>query len=240
MLRTILLVAMLAAIVALSAATPPAAIAQDAPPKPVYLAVGDSLTRGLYATDGRGWAYMVADALPGYALEVVGAPGVDNAIDFLPAELFDHAPQLVTIEVGINNINYIDGGMDDATFLARYVAMLSILKNANTPRVVACTVPWTGEGPGSEYEARALRFNAIINFAVPMFGYTVADCWGATVGHNEYLSSIDGFHPNDAGHRAIADTVLRAILPLHGCACEIDNRGEPALCPRHYLPLISR
>jgi len=56
--------------------------------------------------EGHGWAYMVADALPGYALEVVPAPGIDNAIDFLPAELADHAPQLVTIEVGINNINY--------------------------------------------------------------------------------------------------------------------------------------
>lgn len=216
--RTILLAVMLTAVVV---AMP--AAAQDAAPKPVYLAVGDSLTRGLYASEGHGWAYMVADALPGYTLEVVPAPGIDNAIDFLPAELADHAPQLVTIEVGINNINYTDGGMPVATFLARYVAMLSILKDANTPRVVACTVPWTAEVPGSIQYERALQFNAVINFAVPMFGYEVADCWGATVERWDYLSPIDKFHPNDAGHRAIADAALRAILP-----------------PVHFLPAVSR
>jgi len=218
MLRTILLTVVFATIVS---AAP--AIAQDAQPKPVYLAVGDSLTAGLYATNGRGWAYMVADALPQYQLEVVRVAGVNNAVDFLPAELADHTPQLVTIEVGINNINYIDGGMDDATFLANYVMLLSMLRDANTPRVVACTVPWTGEGPGTDYEARALHFNTIINFAVPMFGYTVADCWGATLGNYEYISHIDGFHPNDAGHRAIADAALRAILP-----------------PVHWVPYVSR
>lgn len=209
MRRIILLAAFVALLLSIAA---PAA-AQDAPPKPVYLAVGDSLTRGLYASDGHGWAYMVADALPGYALEVVPAPGVDNAIDFLPAELADHTPQLVTIEVGINNINYTDGGMPVATFLARYVKMLSILKDAGAPRVVACTVPWTAEVPGSLQYERALQFNAVINFAVPAFGYEVADCWGATVERWDYLSPIDKFHPNDAGHRAIADAALRAILP---------------------------
>ena len=234
MLRTIAI----AALFAIAPFTP--AVAQDAPPpKPVYLAVGDSLTAGLYATDGHGWAYMVADALPGYQLEVVRAPGVDNAIDFLPDALATYNPELVTIEVGINNINYIDGGMDDATFLARYVTLLSMLHDAGTPNVIACTVPWTGAGRGTEYEARALQFNRIINFAVPMFGFTVADCWGATFGRYDYLSHIDGFHPNDAGHRAIADAVLRVALPLM-CKCEVDDRPEPATCTQHYLPLINR
>ncbi len=209
MLRTALL-AMFAAVLL----SPRPAVAQDAaPPKPVYLAVGDSLTGGLYATNGHGWAYMVADALPGYRLQVVGATGVDDAIDALPAALAAHNPQLVTIEVGINNLGQ---KMDSPTFLTRYVAMLSILRSANTPRVVACTVPWTTEEPGSEVEAVAMRYNAAINFAVPAFGYQVADCWGATVGRYDYLSSIDGFHPNDAGHRAIADAVLRVVIrPVH-------------------------
>lgn len=237
MLRTAMLAVVFAAIVAAAQFSPTPATAQTVPPKPVYLAVGDSLTGGLYATNGHGWAYMVADALPQYQLQIVGATGVDNAIDALPAALAAHNPQLVTIEVGINNLGQ---KMDSATFLARYVTMLSILKSAHAPRVVACTVPWTTEAPGSEVEAVALRYNAAINFVVPAFGYEVADCWGATVGRYDYLSSIDGFHPNDAGHRAIADTVLRVLLPLRGCACEVNDSLEPALCPKHYLPLISR
>jgi len=29
-------------------------------------------------------------------------------------------------------------------------------------------------------------------------------------------------------------------IPPRGCACEVDDRPEPALCPKHYLPFISR
>lgn len=233
MLRTILF----AALFAVAPFTPAVAAIPEDPPVPVYLAVGDSLTQGVYATNGRGWVYMVADALPGYQLEVVRAPGIDNAVDFLPDALAKYNPELVTIEVGINNVNYINGGIDGATFLARYVEMLTVLKEANTPRVVACTLPWTGWKPGSEAYARAMQFNSIISFTVPMFGYTVADCWGATFGHDEYISHIDWFHPNDAGHRAIADAVLDVALPLT-CTCEVDYR--PAACTQHYLPLVNR
>ena len=32
----------------------------------------------------------------------------------------------------------------------------------------------------------------------------------------------------------------QTVPPAKGCACEIDDRPEPALCPRHHLPFISR
>lgn len=223
MLRTILLVAMLAAIVALSAATPPVAIAQDATPKPVYLAVGDSLTVGLYAADSHGFAYMVADALPGYTLEVaaVTGDGIDNTLRQLPVELADHTPELVTVEVGINNLLTTTGPV----FAARYNTLLEMLRDAGVETVVACTVPWTGQSAEWGTYARALEFNDAIVRAAQAFGYTPADCWGATVGHTEYLSERDHFHPNDAGHRAIAGAVLTALGVPH---------------PVHYLPDVRR
>jgi acyl-CoA thioesterase I len=199
--------------IALSLASRPQyAAAQTIPPaqaKPVYLAIGDSLTDGLYATNSHGWAYMVADALPQYRLVTVHAAGIDNAIASLPAALAQNRPQLVTVEVGINNIS---GGMDKVTYLARYVALMRILHDGGYSNVVVCTVPWTANRPGSPEEARALEFNEVINFVAPTFGYKVADCWGATFRHWAHLS-FDGFHPADAGHRTIADAVLRAILP---------------------------
>ena len=233
MLRTILLAALFAVLV-----TAPA-IAQDAPgtvpPRPVYLAVGDSLTVGLYAADNRGFAYMVADALSGYRLEVaaVTGDGIDNTLRQLPVELADHAPHLVTVEVGINNLLT----MPAPAFAARYIALLQMLQDANVGTVVTCTVPWTGQPADWGTYARALEFNAAIVRAARAFGYTPADCWGATVGHAEYLSERDGFHPNSAGHRAIAGAILDA---LQWCVCEAIDWPEPAPCPRHFLPYINR
>ena len=203
-----------AAVVMLSTFAAPAATAQTVPPKPVYLAVGDSLTVGLYAADNRGFAYMVADALPQYRLEIaaVTGDGIDNTIAQLPIELAEHHPQLVTVEVGINNL----GNMSKPTFLRKYVKLLHLLRDNGYHDVIACTVPWTGQGTDTDAYARALEFNQVISSVTPSLGYTVADCWGATVGHYEYLSAIDGFHPNRDGHRAIADAILRAILrPVH-------------------------
>jgi len=224
MLRTALLAAVFAAIVALSTIAPTQnATAQTVPPRPVYLAVGDSLTVGLYAADGHGFAYMVADALPGYTLEVaaVTGAGIDNTLQQLPVELADHTPALVTVEVGINNLMNTSG----PTFAARYITLLQMLQDAGVQTVVACTVPWTGQPADWGTYARALEFNDAIVRAAQAYGYTPADCWGATVGHSEYLSSNDGFHPNSAGHRAIAGAVLTALRVSH---------------PVHYLPDVRR
>lgn len=188
---------------------PPAATAQTVPPKPVYLAVGDSLTVGLYAADNRGFAYMVADALPDYSLEIaaITGAGIDNTLRQLPVELADHTPALVTVEVGINNL----GGMNASTFQVRYIQLLQMLNDAHVQTVIACTVPWTGQAVDTIPYARAVEYNTAIVRTATAYGYTPADCWGATVGHYEYLSSNDGFHPNDAGHRAIAAAVLDAL-----------------------------
>lgn len=224
MIRTIISFALL--LVAAQFAPFIDATAQTIPPKPVYLAVGDSLTVGLYAasdTPGawHGFARMVADALPQYdlAIAAVTGDGIDNTIKQLPLELAEHRPAFVTVEVGINNL----GNMDKATFASRYVRLLRILRDDGYTSGTVCTVPWTGQGTDTAAYARALEFNDAISAIAPTFGYTVADCWGATVGHYEYLSSIDGFHPNQDGHRAIADAILRAVIR-----------------PVHWLPAISR
>lgn len=199
-------------------AAPLLAVAQDAPgtvpPKPVYLAVGDSLTVGLYAAENRGFAVMVAESMPQYRLEIAAVigDGIDNTTAQLPVELAEHNPAFVTVEVGINNL----GNMNKSMFLRKYVKLLHILRDSGYVNVVSCTLPWTGQAPEWGTYARALEFNDVIRTVTPALGYTVADCWGATVGHYEYLSSSDGFHPNDAGHRAIADAILRALThPVH-------------------------
>jgi hypothetical protein len=43
-----------------------------------------------------------------------------------------------------------------------------------------------------------------------------------------------------AAQFAPTPATAQTVPPAKGCACEIDDRPEPALCPRHYLPFISR
>ena len=213
-MRRLLFALAFVAVVMLSTFAAPAATAQTVPPRPVYLAVGDSLTVWLYAAGNHGFAHMVADALPQYQLEIaaVTGDGIDNTIAQLPLELAEHRPALVTVEVGINNL----GNMGKPTFLRKYVKLLHILRDNGYHDVIACTVPWTGQSTDTDAYTRALEFNQVISSVTPSLGYTVADCWGATVGHYEYLSDVDGFHPNRDGHRAIADAILSAILrPVH-------------------------
>lgn len=226
MLRTALLAVVFAAIVIAAQFAPMPAAAQTVPPKPVYLAVGDSLTVGLYAVGGMpgewyGFPHMVMAALPRYQLHIaaVTGDGIDNTIKQLPLELAEHAPAFVTVEVGINNL----GNMDKARFLRKYVQLLHILRDNEYRNVISCTLPWTGQAADTGAYTRALEFNQVISSVTPALGYTVADCWGVTVGHYEYLSERDGFHPNTAGHRAIANAILRAVMP-----------------PVHWLPDVRR
>ncbi len=219
MLRTALLAVVFAAIVAAAQFAPQPAAAQTVPPKPAYLAVGDSLTVGLYAVGGMpgewyGFPHMVMAALPRYQLHIaaVTGDGIDNTIAQLPLELAEHKPKFVTVEVGINNL----GNMDKETFKRKYTQLLYILKGGEYRNVISCTLPWTGQGTDTDAYARALEFNDVIATVTPALDYIVADCWGATVGHYEYLSDIDGFHPNSKGHRAIADAILRVVIrPVH-------------------------
>ncbi len=43
-----------------------------------------------------------------------------------------------------------------------------------------------------------------------------------------------------AAQFAPTPAAAQTVPPAKGCACEIDDRPEPALCPKHYLPFISR
>ena len=127
---------------------PPPATAQTVPPTPhTYLAVGDSLTVGLYATDGHGFARLVADRLPpGYAFEIqaVTGAGIENTLAQLPTELDDHHPDLVTVEVGINNL----GTMNASEFAVNYLRLLrDIADQAPAPRWSCAPCPGPGRSP---------------------------------------------------------------------------------------------
>lgn len=181
-----------------------------------FLATGDSLTVGLYATGNYGFAYLVKDQLvaAGHAstfrvASVIG-DGIDNTIAQLPTELATYHPHLISVEVGINNLGNLRGD----EFQAKYKQLLDLCIGERADMlVVCCTVPWTGQlSTTAAYDA-ALVFNGAIRAEAGARGFPVAECWEATRLNGAYLSPIDGFHPNDLGHQALANAVWTALQP---------------------------
>jgi lysophospholipase L1-like esterase len=187
---------------------------------PTMVATGDSLTDGLYATGGEGFAYLLHDQLVswGYSttMSVAAHPGagIDAGIASIAAELAAVHPQLVTVEWGINNLapEYI---LTKAEFQAKYRILLDLIlaENANM-LVLCCTLPWTGQLPADPGYTLAVEFNEAIVAEAAVDGFPVAQCWDATVGHTEYLSVLDSFHPNDLGHDALRQACWEALAPV--------------------------
>lgn len=196
------------------ATSQPHAAAQTIPPIPhTYLAVGDSLTVGLYASEGRGFAHLVADRLaPGstFSVAAVTGSGIEHTLEQLPIELADHHPDVISVEVGINNLATLSA----SEFAVSYLRLLrAIADQAPGATVVVCTVPWTGQPADWGTYARALEFNGVITAAATAYGHLVAPCWDALLWRYEYLSDRDRFHPNDLGHEALADAVWSVLGP---------------------------
>jgi lysophospholipase L1-like esterase len=187
---------------------------------PTMVATGDSLTDGLHATGGEGFAYLLHNQLVsrGYStsMSVAAHPGagIDAAIASIAAELAAVHPQLVTVEWGINNLD-IAYLLTKAQFQAKFRILLDLIlaENANM-LVLCCTIPWTGQLPASASYILAEEFNEAITTEAAVDGFPVAECWDATVGHTEYLSVLDSFHPNDLGHDAIRQACWEALAPV--------------------------
>jgi lysophospholipase L1-like esterase len=59
---------------------------------------------------------------------------------------------------------------------------------------------------------RIEEFNQAIESRADSFDVPVVDLFAGDV-EDDLISDIDGFHPNDGGHRQIADKFLEVILP---------------------------
>lgn len=184
-----------------------------------YLATGDSFTVGLYATGSHGFAHITADRLQalGHAAtfrvaSVIG-DGIDNTIAALPAELATYHPDVMTVEVGINN-EVAPYFLTGPQFQAKYKQLLDLCIGERADMlVVCCNVPWTGQGAADSRYSAALAFNEAIAAEAGARSFPVAHCWEVSVGHTEFLSSVDSFHHNDTGHTALADAVWAVLQP---------------------------
>lgn len=187
---------------------------------PVMVATGDSLTDGYYATGSEGFAYLLHNQLVsrGYStsMSIASHPGagIDAGIAGIAGELAAVHPQIVTVEWGINNLS-VEYLLTKAQFQTKYRTLLNLIlaENANM-LVLCCTLPWVGQAPADPGYTLAVEFNEAIVTEAAVDGFPVAQCWDATVGHTEYLSVIDSFHPNDLGHDALRQACWEALAPV--------------------------
>ena len=185
------------------------------------LVIGDSLSRCLYASsEANGFCFVVADALDAAVGRMPGAT-LEEAEQYWPT--WEWQADIILVEFGTNDIRNLDA-IPEAEWPARYGAFLDAVQ-ATGARVVVSNSPWLGRWPEHPEYDIVQRFNAYIAAEAAARDISVADLWAATYGHTEYLSQPgepspfppgfegDGFHPNDAGHRAIADEFLRVLGP---------------------------
>lgn len=170
-------------------------------PKPVVVVVGDSLAAGRFA-DARGDAFPQRVAAARHArLESIGIPGATTAQ--LAAQAVPGGGDVVLVEAGTNDFLH---HTPRRRFASAYRALVAKVTAASPGAKLVCLTVWIPPDAPS-----AASYNATIRRACT----TVADIsplysrpgLRGPAGRPTFLGPGDDFHPNSAGHAAIARAV---------------------------------
>ena len=175
---------------------------------PLWVALGDSMTQGIGASDPmHGWVGQLADRLTAQGwthrlvnLAVTGARVGDLVGSQLPALdailATDGPPDLITVVIGSNDVvsPRLRGGLAE-----RFAQMLDRLPD----RTVVMNLP------NPHREAR--RVDDLIRERAATGRVVLADMRAGGPRGWRGLLAPDSFHPNDRGYAAMADVVAQAL-----------------------------
>lgn len=174
--------------------------------KDICVAMGDSITAGDYVTSYANSYVPLLSARLGKTIINEGANGAHtsygaSAIDEV---LYRHNPLYITIYFGSNDLGFVDPN----NTIGDLQYMIERAKENGTIPVVATMGPflknWAWRQPYATELSRRIRQLAASQ------GIACADIEAALGGNSKYMID-DGMHPNDEGHRIIADTFYRAL-----------------------------
>ena len=171
----------------------------------VYVALGDSISAGRFATAQDGtFPALVADKL-GMNLNLVARSGAKAAwaIPQLGAVVAAH-PALVTIELGTNDVGF---STPADVFASQYETIVAAV--AGPPTRVLCIGSWLPAPSFDTIIAQACERHG--GTFVSLNGFYGVNDFHAPEGGSSYLGRTDWFHPGDQGHAAIAAEVLSAL-----------------------------
>ena len=199
----------------------------DTPPTYLYVALGASETTGVGAYPiTNGFAYKIRDEVqkrsPNTVFVNLGVPGgriPQIYAQFKDETVMNFKPNLVTLFTGANDLVDGEDPEDFRTYLRRMLKALR--KEPGTAIVIAnlpdlTQLPQFREAPRTNVtQERVIAFNAVIakeatNAKVPVVNLYAEELSDALI------SDLDGFHPNNKGHRKLAKLFLQKVLPLIG------------------------
>jgi lysophospholipase L1-like esterase len=171
----------------------------------VYVALGDSISAGRFATAQDDiFPALVAEKL-GMTLDLVAKSGAKAAWALpLLGQIQAAHPALVTIEMGTNDVGF---NTPPDVFSSQYEAIVSAVSVPNTR--VLCIGSWL---PSAGFDAiMAQTCERHGGTFVSLEGFYAVNDFHASDGGSSYLGRADWFHPGDQGHAAIAAAVLSAL-----------------------------
>ncbi|MGP1395632.1 MAG: SGNH/GDSL hydrolase family protein [Inquilinaceae bacterium] len=188
-----------------------------------YLAVGASDAAGIGAippTDG--YVFLIRDALADRGRDVtllnLGIPAANTDLlrDTVDTTVEAGArPALVTVWVGANDII---AGIAVEKFEVELEAILAAVQDRSDPLIVIANIPDLTELPRFERkpeptvtEDRVEAFNEVIEDLADEYDAILVGLFDEGI-EDDLVSDIDGFHPNNDGHRRIAEEFLDVIL----------------------------
>ncbi|MDO8593221.1 MAG: SGNH/GDSL hydrolase family protein [bacterium] len=191
--------------------------------RPLYVALGDSLTAGLGAEKYQeSFPYLLARNLSGgspASLRVLAVPG--NRSDDLIKNQLEPAiaaqPDIITLLIGTNDIH---GFYSREKFKKNYQFILERLAKETKAKVYAISIPWLG-APGLfspplnyYFDYKTAGFNKIIKQLAAAYGVEYLDIAAPTralgrTGGPYYAA--DSFHPSAAGYALWAELIYNGI-----------------------------
>jgi acyl-CoA thioesterase I len=179
--------------------------------RPLIVCFGDSLTAGFGVDPGKSYPDDLQQDLDraGYHYQVLnrGVSGetTQDGLARLPLVLAEK-PQIVVLEFGAN-----DGlrGQPVTLTETHLAQMIEALQKAGVRIVLAGITLPPNYGPDYIGKFNAMYSEVAARFKVPLIPFLLAG-----VAANPRLMQQDGLHPNTEGTRLVAQTVMRALVPL--------------------------
>lgn len=185
------------------------------------LVIGDSLTKGLYATsETSGYKHLLA-GLAGMELGSCYGSGLAQMLTCWD-EYRVWQPDTVVIEIGLNDVSDVNGtAVQEGEWEATYLALVQDMQASGAAVVV--TTMFYGVTPNNPNFDKYLRYNQSIGNIASATGATFADVWAGTRNCPDCLSRPgtpspfpihwdgDNFHPSNYGHERMAQIIYEAM-----------------------------
>jgi lysophospholipase L1-like esterase len=184
-----------------------ARLAEPLPPGTVVLALGDSITAGYGLNPEQAWPALLADKT-GWKIINGGISGnqTSDALARLPALMEEHAPKLVLVTLGGNDMLR---KLPEPQTRANLAHILELVRGRGaqpvllaTPKPSVAGVVFQNLSPPDFYAEIARERK------VPLIADAVAEVL------SDHALKLDQLHPNAEGHRALADKTFDALRKL--------------------------